>query len=82
MLTLALCRCSVPFRSIVVGLLSHQLLVQMVGTLLLQGSQRMVPAERALLAASLDMQDTPSEEDPDDLIQDAPLPGRLIIRSL
>ena len=33
----------VPFRSLVVGLLSHQVLLQIIGTLLLQGSNHIVP---------------------------------------
>lgn len=46
----------------------------MVGALLLQGAKHVVPVERSMLTSSIDA-DSLSEEDPNDLIQDAPLPG-------
>ena len=68
-----------PFRSIVVGLLSHQLLVQMVGSLLLQGASHMVPMERKMLPSEAISHDTShyDEELVPDLIQESKLPGDL-----
>jgi hypothetical protein len=39
----------VPFRNLVVGLMSHQLLIQAVGSLLLSGTTNVVPAEQGIL---------------------------------
>lgn len=71
----------VPFRSIVVGLLSHQLLVQTVGILLLQGSSNVVSAVQHMMPtlASRGSRSSSTEEGRnDDLIEDAPLPGELL----
>ena len=69
----------VPFKSVVVGLLSHQILVQTVGCLLLQGSSNMVPCERSMMPTSPkdkgSQQCSFEEEESVDLMQDAPLPG-------
>ena len=66
----------VPFRSIVVGLLSHQILLQTIGCLLLQGSKNMVASERDIINSSLQADTPPPEDEEHDLIQDAPLPGK------
>ncbi|ELT87809.1 hypothetical protein CAPTEDRAFT_215541 [Capitella teleta] len=42
----------VPFRSVVVGLLSHQLLMQTIGCLLLQDSQISIKAENSLIRSN------------------------------
>ena len=46
----------------------------MVGALLLQGSSRMVPAERHMIASMLESERAPEPES-EDLLQDIPLPG-------
>ena len=63
----------VAFRSIIVGLLSHQLLVQTVGSLLLQGSSNMVASELSMMPAP--GTEGATEPSKGDLIQDRPLPG-------
>lgn len=39
----------VPFRSLLVGLLSHQMLLQTIGTLLIQGTPHVIPRYHKLL---------------------------------
>ena len=62
-----------------VGLLSHQILVQTVGCLLLRDSVNMIPSERSMIPSS--PVDTPGHisdgkaDDGDMLIQDSHLPG-------
>ncbi|CAH1799775.1 unnamed protein product [Owenia fusiformis] len=70
----------VPFKSLVIGLLSHQLLLQTIGSILLQGSPNMTPSERHLLPASLPSSPTHGEKafEVDDMIgQQNKLPGLL-----
>ncbi|KAG1677896.1 Brefeldin A-inhibited guanine nucleotide-exchange protein 3 [Nymphon striatum] len=42
----------VPFKNIVVGLLSHQLILQTVGTMLLQGTKHVIPSLASILLSS------------------------------
>ncbi|XP_023223516.1 brefeldin A-inhibited guanine nucleotide-exchange protein 3-like [Centruroides sculpturatus] len=42
----------VPFRNLVVGLLSHQILLQTISTLLLQGTRHILPSLATLLSSS------------------------------
>ena len=62
----------VPFRSIVIGLLSHQVLLQTIGCLLLQGSSNVSPSEHHLLPTS----SPDGSTEADSLIQeDTVMPG-------
>lgn len=77
----------VPFRSIVVGLMSHQILVQTVGSLLLQGSTNTVPMEKDFITSSASLIEggigcNVKSQGKDnslnsDLIADEPLPGMM-----
>ncbi|XP_064629621.1 brefeldin A-inhibited guanine nucleotide-exchange protein 3-like isoform X3 [Lineus longissimus] len=61
----------VPFRSLVVGLLSHQLLLQTVGAILLEGTSNVATAEQHILQRRL-------SQDSEDLeAKDQGLPGML-----
>lgn len=70
------CVSRVPFRSVVVGLLSHQILVQTLGCLLLQGTSNMVKGESSLMAASSAGDTGKDGQGGESLIHDTPLPGQ------
>ena len=69
-----------PFRNLVVGLLSHQLLVQLIGTLLLQGSSFLVKSERTVLPMTSyghSVPLAPTSPTQKTLVQEKSLPGML-----
>jgi hypothetical protein len=67
--------CRVPFRSLVVGLLSHQLLLQTVGAILLEGTSNVATAEQHILQRNVSI-------DSDDLeAKDQGLPGIPLVLS-
>ena len=80
---MSLCLLRIPFRNLVVGLLSHQVLVQTVGSLLLRGTSNLVPAERSMMAISPSASRKPSTslqsaaEEGANLLHDSPMPGRI-----
>ncbi|XP_045615029.1 brefeldin A-inhibited guanine nucleotide-exchange protein 3 isoform X2 [Procambarus clarkii] len=52
----------VPFRTLVVGLLAHQILLQTLGTLLVRGSPHIIPSLANVLLQGLDFSQGDSEE--------------------
>ncbi|XP_042241028.1 brefeldin A-inhibited guanine nucleotide-exchange protein 3-like isoform X2 [Homarus americanus] len=52
----------VPFRTLVVGLLAHQILLQTLGTLLVRGSPHIIPSLANVLLQGLDFSNGDSEE--------------------
>ena len=66
-----------PFRNIAVGLLSHQLLVQTIGILLLQGCKQTVVAEQQMMPV-ITAKGSPEHGNADDLLcdlEEKTLPG-------
>lgn len=62
----------VPFRNLVVGLLSHQILLQTLSTLLLQGTRHILPSLATLLSSS-----SPFNHSNQKSTDTSPLPGLL-----
>jgi hypothetical protein len=68
----------VPFRNLVVGLMSHQLLIQVVGNLLLYGTTNVVPAEQGVFidgSSPFQKHTSSASADRSDLNRTSVLPG-------